>query len=498
MVAEKDYELALDALPHRHHQVVSLQARDANAEGAGQVSLADLVTHALRMNPSRIIVGEVRGEELLPMLTAMGSGNDGSLCTLHANSAHAAFNRMAAIGLAGSARLPVEATHLLAADAVDLVVHLALDDTPGVGRAPVRHAGAGGDRGRGERPGRLQRDLPARPGRPRRPGHPDRLPGRPGRRRAGPGVDHPVLVGHPTGQRAHPPRRAGERAVTALAALGGALAGLGVLLVVAGWTGRGLPERTGSVPRRSWRARLRRVPARGWRGWSAVPLLAWAVTGWPVAAVFALVVTAAVPRLLAERRAAAARIERLQGLADWTRRLADVLTAGAGLEQALVASLPGAPAPVAGDVARLVARLRARRPVEEALRAFGDDLADPTADLVVAALLLAATRRGRGLAKLLTGLAATVEEEVAMRRAVEADRATPRTTARWVAGITLAVTAALVLLDRAYVAPFATPAGQVALAVVAVLFAGAFWWMHRLSAPPAVGPVPARRGRQHP
>ena len=134
VVAEKDYELALDALPHRHHQVVSLQARDANAEGAGRVSLADLVTHALRMNPSRIIVGEVRGEELLPMLTAMGSGNDGSLCTLHANSAHAAFNRMAAIGLAGSARLPVEATHLLAADAVDLVVHLALDDTPGAGR----------------------------------------------------------------------------------------------------------------------------------------------------------------------------------------------------------------------------------------------------------------------------------------------------------------------------------------------------------------------------
>ena len=87
------------------------------------------------MNPSRIIVGEVRGEELLPMLTAMGSGNDGSLCTLHANSAHAAFNRMAAIGLAGSARLPVEATHLLAADAVDLVVHVALDDAPGVGAA---------------------------------------------------------------------------------------------------------------------------------------------------------------------------------------------------------------------------------------------------------------------------------------------------------------------------------------------------------------------------
>ena len=286
--------------------------------------------------------------------------------------------------------------------------------------------------------------------------------------------------------------------MTALAALGGALAGLGVLLVVAGWTGRGLPERSESVPRRSWRARLRRVPARRVAWLVAVPLLAWAVTGWPVAAVFALVVTAAVPRLLAERRAAAARIERLQGLADWTRRLADVLTAGAGLEQALVASLPGAPAPVAGDVARLVARLRARRPVEEALRAFGDDLADPTADLVVAALLLAASRRGRGLAKLLTGLAATVEEEVAMRRAVEADRATPRTTARWVAGITLGRDRRAGAARPGLRRPVRHPrrAGRPRRRRGAVR-------RRVLVDAPAVrparlGPVPARRGRQHP
>jgi pilus assembly protein CpaF len=129
VVAEKEYELGLDRLPDRHHQVISLEARDANAEGAGEVSLAALVLHALRMNPRHIIVGEVRGDELIPMLTAMGSGNDGSLCTLHANSAHAAFNRMAAIGLSSPQRLPVEAAHLLAADAIDFVVHLVLDNT---------------------------------------------------------------------------------------------------------------------------------------------------------------------------------------------------------------------------------------------------------------------------------------------------------------------------------------------------------------------------------
>jgi pilus assembly protein CpaF len=133
VVVEKEYELGLDRLPDRHRQVICLEAREANAEGAGEVSLATLVNHALRMNPRHIIVGEVRGDELIPMLTAMGSGNDGSLCTLHANSAHAAFNRMAAIGLSSPQKLPVEAAHPLAADAINFVVHLVLEDDPARG-----------------------------------------------------------------------------------------------------------------------------------------------------------------------------------------------------------------------------------------------------------------------------------------------------------------------------------------------------------------------------
>ncbi len=171
VVIEKEYELALDRLPDRHDQVICLEAREANAEGAGAVELADLVTHALRMNPSRIIVGEVRGEELLPMLVAMGSGNDGSFCSLHANSAHAAFNRMAAIGLASGRHLPAEATWLLAADAVDLVVHVRHDDA-GDGSLPRRYVssvlevtgiGEGGRVSRNElfRPGPDGRAVPA-------------------------------------------------------------------------------------------------------------------------------------------------------------------------------------------------------------------------------------------------------------------------------------------------------------------------------------------------
>jgi tight adherence protein B len=274
--------------------------------------------------------------------------------------------------------------------------------------------------------------------------------------------------------------------VIAVSALGGAVAALGLVLVVVGLVG--VPVAQASP---DWRRLLRRRfnRASAWVGSMrrravvlvAVPLLTLVVTGWLVAALIAAAAVLWLPRLLSGRRAAETRIVRLEALADWTRRLADVLTAGAGIEQAIEASLASVPSPVSREVGLLVSRLRARRPTEEALRAFGDDLDDPTADLVVAALLLAADRRGRGLARLLTALAGTVEEEVAMRRGVEADRAQPRTTARWVTYITIGVSSALLVFDRAYVAPFGTPAGQVVLALIGALFAVAFVWMHRLT-----------------
>lgn len=275
--------------------------------------------------------------------------------------------------------------------------------------------------------------------------------------------------------------------MTALAVLAGVTATAGLLLAVAGIVG------TTSETAHRWRlwTAARRGPGGRrsrdrpvWRRWAVrvgVPLLVLVVTGWPVAAVLAVAATVGLPRLLGGRRAAEARIARLEALADWTRRLAGVLSVGAGLEQAIEASIRTAPAPIAPDINALVARLHARTSLQPALRGFADDLNDPTGDLVVAALLLAADRRGRGLAKVLTGLAATVEAEVAMRRAVEADRAAPRTTARWVCYLTLGVTAALFGLNRSYVAPFATPTGQLALLVVGALFAAAFTWMYQLT-----------------
>src|SRR6266545_3482386 len=83
-----------------------------------------LVSWALRMSPDRVIVGEVRGEEVLPMLNAMSQGNDGSMCTVHAGSSRGAFGKLATYAIQAPERLPLEATNLLIANAINLVVFI--------------------------------------------------------------------------------------------------------------------------------------------------------------------------------------------------------------------------------------------------------------------------------------------------------------------------------------------------------------------------------------
>ena len=122
---ETELELGLDRFTDVHPDCVALEAREANVEGAGQVTAAELVRMSLRMNPDRVIVGEVRGDEIVPMLNAMSQGNDGSMCTVHADSSATVFNKMALYAMQSPERLPLEATCQLAAAAVDLVVFIA-------------------------------------------------------------------------------------------------------------------------------------------------------------------------------------------------------------------------------------------------------------------------------------------------------------------------------------------------------------------------------------
>jgi Flp pilus assembly CpaF family ATPase len=108
----------------RHPDVIAFEAREPNSEGVGAVSLHDLIAHALRHNPQRIIVGEVRRGEIMPMLEAMNSGQEGSMCTLHANSPAEAFDRILILCLRGGLALAERAIHILVGMAVDLIVHV--------------------------------------------------------------------------------------------------------------------------------------------------------------------------------------------------------------------------------------------------------------------------------------------------------------------------------------------------------------------------------------
>lgn len=122
---EDAFELGLELDPDIHADVTAFQAREANVEGEGAISQAELVRWGLRMTPDRVIVGEIRGPEVIPMCNAMSQGNDGSMATLHASSSRIAFTRLASYAAQGVERLPLEATNLLVASAVHFVVHLA-------------------------------------------------------------------------------------------------------------------------------------------------------------------------------------------------------------------------------------------------------------------------------------------------------------------------------------------------------------------------------------
>src|ERR1700742_3707141 len=122
ITVERALELGLDHYPELHPNVVAFEERLPNSEGQGAITMAELVRRSLRMNPSRVIVGEVLGDEIVTMLNAMSQGNDGSLSTIHANSSLEVFNRICTYAIQSAERLPTDATMMLIAGAIDFVV----------------------------------------------------------------------------------------------------------------------------------------------------------------------------------------------------------------------------------------------------------------------------------------------------------------------------------------------------------------------------------------
>lgn len=210
-------------------------------------------------------------------------------------------------------------------------------------------------------------------------------------------------------------------------------------------------------------------------------LLVLVVTRWIVLAAVVFLLVGFWDRAVGGAKHERASIVRAQGLAVWIESLRDTIAGAVGLEQAIPATAANAAPSIRPALNLLIDRLRVREPMPDALASFADDLDDPSADIVVAALILNARLRGPGLRDVLTALAASSRDELDVRRRVEASRRSTRRSVQIVIGVIAVVAGALVIFNREYVEPYATPVGQLVLAVVLALFAVAILWLRRLS-----------------
>jgi Flp pilus assembly protein TadB len=212
---------------------------------------------------------------------------------------------------------------------------------------------------------------------------------------------------------------------------------------------------------------------------AAVAIGAW--TGWPVATLLAAAGGFLAVDYGRGQARARAQLARLEAIAGWTEMLRDTLSAAAGLQQAIRATAPLAPAPIRGEILTLARAVEGQQvPVRVALARLADDLDDPAGDLVVTALQLATRRQPGQLADLLGSLADTARAEVTMRQRVEAGRARIRASTRIITIFTIVFTAGLLLLNPAYLDAYRTLPGQAVLLLIAALDAAAYAWPGRV------------------
>ena len=125
---EDAFELGIEHFEDAHPDHDALQSRTANMEGNGEITMVDLTRMALRMDPDRVVVGEVRGAEAFPMLLAMSQGNNGSMCTLHADSARTVFPKLLAYVAMSGSGLPSDTVNLLIGSAIHFVIHVGIEE----------------------------------------------------------------------------------------------------------------------------------------------------------------------------------------------------------------------------------------------------------------------------------------------------------------------------------------------------------------------------------
>ena len=253
----------------------------------------------------------------------------------------------------------------------------------------------------------------------------------------------------------------------------GAFIGLGALILIQGLRGRKILPTVDEV-----------LPAGVTRDAAAVALTlglvvgvaVFVITGWPVAAVACGGLVLFLPKLLGGRKQQKLNIDRTQAIASWAEMIRDNMAGAAGLEQALLATVVVAPAPIALEIQRFAARLE-RMNLVEALAALGEDLDHPSADLIVVSLANAARMEARELGPLLSRLADSIRDNVRMRLRVEVGRARIRTSARVVVGTTILTIIFLFVFSRDLLEPYDTATGQLWMCFVVAVFVAGGWLM---------------------
>jgi Flp pilus assembly protein TadB len=263
-----------------------------------------------------------------------------------------------------------------------------------------------------------------------------------------------------------------------LAILVGAVTGGGLFLAVIAL--RGLPR----APKNQGPGKLERQVRQLFsvRGGIALitGILVLVATGWIVAGIgVALLVYSwrSLGGAASERKTMA----RLESLATWTESLRDTIAGAVGLEQAIPSSIRVADVSLREPLTKLVDRLHTRVPMHVALRRFADDLDDPSADMIIAALIINSRLRGPGLRALLGALAVSVREELDMRRKVTAGRRSTRRSVQIVVAVSVGMAIALAVLDHAFLSPYDSFYGQFMLVIIGAIYAAGILWLRRLA-----------------
>jgi len=257
-----------------------------------------------------------------------------------------------------------------------------------------------------------------------------------------------------------------------ISSVAGAIAGLGVYLLLAVWRGK--------VSSLTTTPRIPKGVAQPLVASIIVLIGTWVVTRWTFAALMLAAVS--FMAILALAKQSGRRDDRalVEAIAVWTEQLRDMLAGSNGLEQTICSTAPHAPVVLRKHVERLVVSV-SYTPLAVGLRRFARDVDHPTADFVVAALTTASTRQVREIGPLLGHLASCARDEARMHTRIWVGRSRTRSAVKIIASVVCAFAIGLTILAPEYLDPYRTTEGQAVLSVIILVFFGALLMMQRMA-----------------